>query len=215
MNARLAGGAVIAALALVSLGSASSLTVSSAGLATDEVGTCTAAAAADTYVDQSALQAGSSFGTEQTLSVRSQTLANRRAFVRFDFSSCGIPGAANVTGAELRLMLTTAPGSSSTHLLHRVTGAWTEASTWNTQPDVAASATASADTGTTAGATMTWTSPTLVADVQEWVDGTTTSDGWRISDSAESAFVAATAAYGAREHATATSRPVLFVTYEL
>lgn len=214
MRRLLAVGIALPALAVVAIASAASLSASSARLTTDEVGTCTAAPAADAYVDQLLPQAGSSFGTAQTLSVRSRAAANRRAFVRFDLSSCGITGSVNVTGAELRLVLTTAPGSSRTHALHAVTGGWTEASTWNDQPSVAATATASAATGTTAGATVTWTSSTLVADVQAWVDGTTTNNGWRISDSAEGAVVSVTAAYGAREHATATSRPLLVVTYE-
>jgi len=208
------GLAVVAALGLVSLASASSLLVSSGRLTADEVGTCTAAAAADAYVDQSVLSAGSSFGTQPTLSVRSQAVANRRAFARFDLSPCSIPTSATVTVAELRLVVTSAPGSSRTHAAHRIAAAWTETTTWNSQPAVAATASASAATGT-AGATVEWTSAALLADVRGWVDGTLANNGWRISDTAESALVGVTAAYAAREHTTAGSRPVLFVTYEL
>jgi len=214
VKGRFAGAAAVAAVVVVSVASASGLAVSSGRLTTDEIGTCTAAAADDTYVDQSLLAEEASFGADQTMSVRSQALANRRAFVRFDLSPCGIPAVTSVTGAELRLVLTTAPGSSRTHALHRVTSAWAETSTWNSQPAVSASASASTETGTTAGATVAWSSPTLVADVQSWVDGTSANHGWGISDATESALAAATAAYGAREHATAESRPQLFVTYE-
>ncbi len=209
-----AGAVAIATLALVSFASASSLTVSSGRLATDEIGVCTAAASGDTYVQQSLLSAGSSFGAEETLSVRSETLANRRAFVRFDLSPCSIPPAATVMGAELRLVVTAAPVSSRTHVVHRVAETWDEATTWNTQPEIAATVSASAATGTTAGATVTWTSPTLLGDVQGWVDGTIANDGWRIADASENAVVAAEVGYGASGHATATSRPEIFVTYE-
>jgi hypothetical protein len=204
---------VLAALAVASA-SASSLLVSSGRLATDEVGTCTAATASDAYVNQSAVSAGSSFGTEQTLSVRSQTLGNRRAFVRFDLAPCSIPASANVTDAELRLVVTAAPGSTRTHAAHRVTAAWDETTTWNSQPAVATSASASAATGTSAGATVAWTSATLLADVRGWVDGTFANHGWRISDATESALLAAAVEYGARENTTAGSRPHLFVVYE-
>jgi hypothetical protein len=208
------GLGALAAAALVSVASASSLAASSGRLAVDRVGTCTALAAADAYVDQSLLSAGSSFGTEQTLSVRSQSLANRRAFVRFDLSPCSIPPSANVTDAELRLIVTSAPGSNRTHAAHRVTVAWTETTTWDSQPAVAAAASASAATATSAGATVAWASATLLADVRGWVDGTLANHGWRISDGTEDALVAAEVGYGAREHSTATSRPHLFVVYE-
>lgn len=213
MRAGLAIG-VLAALAVASFASASSLLVSSGRVATDAVGTCTAAAAADAYVDQSFLSAGSSFGTGQSLSVRSQSLGNRRAFVRFDLSPCSISASATVTDAELRLVVTSAPGSSRTHAAHRVTAAWGESTTWNTQPAVAATASASSATGTSAGATVAWTSGTLLAEVRGWVDGTLTNHGWRISDGTESAAVPVTVEYGAREHTTATTRPVLFIVYE-
>lgn len=203
-----------AALGLVALASASTLGVSSARLATGRIGTCTVTAAADAYVDQTVVSANSSFGSGQTLSVRSQSLANRRTFVRFDLSPCSIPVSATVTAAELRLVVTSAPGSSRTHAAHRVTAAWDETTTWNSQAGVAAAASASAATGTSVGATVTWQSATLLDDVRGWVDGTLTNHGWRLSDTAESAFVPVTVAYGAREHATATNRPLLLVTYE-
>jgi len=208
------GIAALGAAALVSLAAASSLVVSSGRLATDTVGTCTASAAADAYVDSLLAAAGSSFGGETTLSVRSQAPGNRRAFVRFDLAPCAIPAGANITAAELRLVVTSAPGSSRTHAAHRVTATWGETTTWNSQPAVSAAASASAATGTANGATVMWTSAGLLADVMGWVDGSLANNGWRISDTAESALVGVTAAYGAREHGTAGSRPALFVTYE-
>jgi hypothetical protein len=212
VRARVAASVGLATVALVSVAAASSLTVSSGRLTTDTVGTCTATAAADTYVDQSVLAAGSSFGTQQTMAVRSQSLGNRRAFVRFDLAACAIPPTATVTAAELRLALTAAPGTSRTHVLHRATQAWTETTTWNSQAAVAGSATASAGTGTSAGAKVAWASAALTTEVQDWINGSV-HHGWRISDAAEGSLLAAAAAYASREHVSA-ERPELFVTYE-
>jgi hypothetical protein len=67
--------------------------------------------------------------------------------------------------------------------------------------------TASAVTGTTAGATL---SANVVYDVQAFLAGTT-NNGWLIADGDETSN--ATGALGARENATAADRPQLVITY--
>lgn len=149
-------------------------------------------------------------GTSTTLRVRSSSLGNRRAFVRFDLSSCGLGGDDAIRGASLSLVLGTAPASSRTHELRRVTATWTETGITNAnQPAVAGTATAAQPTGTTPGATLTWN---VLADVQAFRAGTT-NDGWRISDSAEGAVSAVEGSYRSREFATATDRPKLTIDY--
>lgn len=149
-------------------------------------------------------------GTATTLRVRSSTLGNRRAFVRFDLSSCGLGSDDAIRAASLSLVLGTAPASSRTHEVRRVTAAWSETGiTSANQPAVAGTATATHATGTTSGATLAWN---VLADVQAFHAGTT-NDGWRISDATESAVSAVEGSYRSREFATAADRPKLTIDY--
>ena len=171
--------------------------------------TCSLGPAADTYVAEDA--GTTNYGTSTSLLVRSEALANRRAFLRFDLSSCSIPSNASIGTAALRLTLTSPPTVSRTYEVHRASAAWTEAAvTWSTQPSVLAPATSSAVTGTTAGAIVEWS---VKADVEAFVQGTVTNEGWRISDATESESTARESGFAAREEVTSSSRPVLTVTY--
>jgi hypothetical protein len=175
--------------------------------------TCTLGAVADTYSDALALNAGSNFGTAVDLHVRSDVLGNKRSFVRFDITSCAIPSGADVTAATLRIFMRTAPsgGASRTLAAHRVTASWGETTlTSNNPPAVAASATASTATGTVSGVTLPWT---VLTDVQAFVAGSTANQGWRLSDSVESAAVSTQTVLGSRESATAGERPQLVIGY--
>jgi hypothetical protein len=173
--------------------------------------TCTLAAAADTYADGALLAASSNFGTAATLAVRTDTLGNKRSFVRFDTTACASFSSADVKSARLELYLATAPAASRTYTVHRVTASWAETSlTWNNQPGVAGSASDSVATGTTNGDVLTWS---VTADVQGFVNGTFTNQGWRIADSAEGAVLAREGLFASREAGTATQRPRLVVTY--
>lgn len=166
---------------------------------------CTLSPVADSDVD-TALNTG----TATTLRVRSSALGNRRAFVRFDLASCGLDADDAIRAASLSLVLGTAPASSRAHDLWRVTAAWTETgvSSFN-QPAVAATETATQDTGTTAGATLSWN---VLADVRAFHGGTP-NYGWRVSDAAEGAATAVEAVYRSREFATAAERPKLTIDY--
>jgi hypothetical protein len=202
---------------------AASLIVTSADLTTYSVATtvpvssCTVTSIADTYADQAALSAGSNFGGGTTMlvesSVTSVTLlpSNKRSFVRFDLSSCSIPSVASVVSATLNLYLSTAPSASRTYDTFRVTGSWGETTlTWNNQPAVAATATASVATGSTSGTTLSWN---VAGDVQSFVSGAATNNGWRISDRSESSTTTRTGRFATREAGTPTQRPTLTITY--
>lgn len=182
---------------------------------TATVTTCTQTSSADTYGDE--LYSGTNYGTAASAYVSSADLltlglGNRRTFVSFDLSACGIPSNADVRSASLRLHLADAPGSSRTYLVNRVTGSWGETTlTWSNQPSVSSTATASASTGTTDGVTQQWD---VSADVSAFVAGTATNHGWRVSDSSESALLLSyTGRFSTKEAATASHHPQLVVTY--
>ncbi len=171
--------------------------------------TCAVAPAADTHVAEGA--STTNYGTSASLLVRSEALANRRALLRFDLSSCSIPSNASIRAAALRLTLASPPAASRTYEVHRATAAWSEsAATWSTQPSVAPSPTSSALTGTTAGAVVEWS---VKADIEAFVQGTAANEGWQIRDATESEPTAVESEFAAREHTTISSRPVLTVSY--
>lgn len=207
----LAGGAVgfaaslgLTPKALIVFTSASSVPIS----------TCTPTPAADTYADEAS--SGNNFGTATTLHVKSSVVLvvlqqNKRSFARFDISSCSIPTSARVLTAKMRLFLSTAPSASRTYQVHRVTEAWGETTlTWGNQPTTAGTATASVTTGTASNVTLEWD---VLADVNGFVAGTTTNQGWRIRDSVEGSGTAREGQFSAREHATVSQRPSLVITY--
>jgi hypothetical protein len=210
--AALGSGAAFAASLGITSGDLTTYTVAT----TVPIGSCTLTATADTYADQATLSAGSNFGTGTTMQVESsQSLAllptNKRSFARFDLSSCSIPSSAQVVSATLNLYLSTAPSASRTYNAHRVTATWGETTlTWNNQPGVAASATASIATGTTSGTTLSWN---VASDVQSFVGGSLTNNGWRLSDSSESSATTRRGTFAAREIGTASQRPSLAITY--
>jgi hypothetical protein len=204
LAAILLGGGATAAAAPLSL-SSQLVTVFRVN-ATVPLTSCTAGATADAYVTEPL----SGAGTETELRVASAFGANKRSFLRLDLASCAIPTVARVTSAALRLHLSTAPGSSRTYDVFRVTASWVESLTWVTQPAVAASASASAATGTTAGVTLAWN---VLTDTAAFVAGTQTNNGWRVSDRTESNLTAIEGRFSAREHASSSQRPALAVSW--
>jgi hypothetical protein len=209
VSAAALGAAVVASAA--SLGLVPARLTSYGAASTVAASTCSlAASAADAYVDGAALQTNSNFGGSPDLWVRSSALGDRRSFVRFDLSGCGIPASARVTGATFSLFMSQAPSSSRSYEARRVSAAWVESTvTWSNQPAVAGAATATT-TGTTAGVTLSWP---VTSDVQSFVAGSATNNGWRVADSSEGALSAVSSVFGSRERATAGERPTLVVTY--
>lgn len=206
--------ATAALLGLAPVALASGLLVSADSLTAWQTATvvpttsCSMIASADTYADE--LLSLTNFGTSNELHVRSELLANRRTYTRFDLNACSIPAGAKVREASLVLHLATAPTSGRTHEAVRITETWAETTlTWLNKPSAAASATASTTTGTTSGVELTWA---VTADVQAFVDGSVANHGWLIRDAAEGAAIARQAAFTSREQ-TPSSHPKLVVEY--
>lgn len=200
MNRQVLWFALLVTLSILLLAStaaiATSLNISAAPLATftrsyGSPSTCSLQPVADSHVRNSGADADTNYGTLATLDVRADAASAARAFVRFDLSSCSpaIPADAILHGANLRLTLFSNATATRTYDLHRSTGDWDEATvTWNNQPTVAAGATSSVtvSSGTTAPAVVEWN---VQADVQDFVTGAATNDGWRLKDSAEDTTV--------------------------
>jgi hypothetical protein len=173
---RSAGIALLLAALVLSLGAtgalAAALGVTSRALTvftkTVSAATCTLTAApnpstaeTDTFVQENS--ASSNFGTATTLDVRSNPGSRRFSFLRFDLAGCSIPAGANVTSATLKVVLTTAPGSSRQYQVYRVGSSWTEtAVTWTTRPGVLSASS---------------TSTTLAANLSNSATSMTVADG--------------------------------------
>ena len=179
------------------------------------VSTCTLTPSADDYVAQ---DDGSNFGSATSLHVQSYqttilvltTERNRRAFVRFDLSSCGIAAGARVKSATLSVFLSSAPTQNRTWNIGRVTGAWTENNISWPGPTTAAIASTSITTGTTSNVTR---SANVTSDVASFVSGSQTNRGWRIMDSAEGSSTERNGQFRSREFATVSQRPSLVIDY--
>jgi hypothetical protein len=205
--------ALASALGTAGLAVAASVGVTSAKLTTYSAATsipastCSLTSTADTYAYQ--FSANTNFGGATTMFVQDRTGRHQRSFAQFDVASC-IPANALVVSASLGLYMSSAPQSSRTYNANRVTASWVETTlTWNNQPAVNGTATASVATGTTNGVTLSWN---VASDVQLYADGTS-NFGWRIADAAEGANSTRTATLRTRETATAAQRPALSITY--
>jgi hypothetical protein len=199
-----AGVALAAGLAL----SPARLTVHSAAV-TVPTSTCELRAEADTYADETLLL--SNFGTATDLAVRAQLLGNRRSYLRFDLTACGLAATAEVKAAALTLYMSAAPTAGRTYGVHRLTATWGETTlNWSNAPASAAGATASTATGTTSGVTRSWD---VTADVSAFVAGTAANHGWLLRDATEGGLSGVGATFGSDERASASERPLLTITY--
>ncbi len=186
-------------------------TPTSTPTATPTPTTVTLTASADSWVDQNAPSGNA--GSDTDLKVRSTTSGspdrNHRAFVQFSLAS--IPSGATIQSASLQLYLYDAPGASRTYDVHRVTASWAESAiTWSNQPAVAGSATTTTATGTSDNVTLSWS---VTADVQAFVNGSQTNNGWRIKDQTESGSSDREGRFRSKEYGTSAQRPQLVVTY--
>lgn len=168
---------------------------------------CTLTAVADSYVDEALPD--TAFGPEEYVAVSSGP-TDRRAFVRFDIASCGVPAGAEVRSARMSLLLTAAPAWARTWEVQRVTDVWHGPTvTWNTAPTVAAGVTDTAAVGTVAGVAVSWN---VRADVADVVSGAATDRGWRIADADEESPVTVGGALASHE-AAESERPSLTLTW--
>ena len=171
--------------------------------------TCTLSAAADAYVDHA--NQSTNYGSAVTLAVASATTAERRTFVRFELANCSpaIPATAIVQSATLQLTTAMAAAATRTYELRRAQASWNEVSIrWVNQPG-AGSVTASTAvvSGTSSGTVISWSA---ISDVQSFITGAATNNGWRLSDSAEGSG-SATLNFNSRE--AASGHPQLVITY--
>lgn len=165
----------------------------------------------DSYVDQA--NSGTNYGTATTIYVQSRSSSrNMRTFEMFNVSD--IPAQATIVSANLSLYKTGGTGSSTrTYNLYRVTASWTEASiTWTNQPAVSGTLTDSISVAT--GTNNVWKTWDATSDVQNFVNGSYTNYGWRISDNSESSSTQYASNFASEEYTTDTSlRPKLDIYY--
>lgn len=176
----------------------------------------------DSWADENAKT--SNKGTGTTLQVQSRSGSNNRPYLRFDLSKCvpAVATSATVGKATLRLNLGTAPTASRTYNINRVTGpcpesattCWTETGlTWNNQPSVASSATATLALASSS-TTNQYYAFDVTADVAAMVAGTVSNYGWRIADSAEGNATSVTAIFKAKNASSnAAGAPQLVIAY--
>lgn len=181
---------------------------------------------ADTYVDQT--NATTNNGSATSMSIESKSTVNRRVYISFALTKCSpaIPSTATVRLATLRLWITALPSTCRTYDIFRVQSSWSETGiTWNNQPfgttlNNPASSQATAQLVSVGSSTCTTTATGYVSfnvtsDVQAFVAGTATNNGWMIRDDAEgSAGTAQTASFASKETNVITEEPQLIVTYQ-
>lgn len=180
-----------------------------AGSQTLTKGTCTlqgTGSTTDTYLDEQSPTG--SFGGSTTLSVGPKTNKRTWALVRFNLASCGIPSSGGADSATLKLVITTAPGSSQSLDVSTIQSSWSGSTTWNTAPSTSA-AFATISTGTTSGVTK---SVTVTADVDALIKNGSANYGWLISEASSGTNVQTL--FGAAENATAANQPQLVISYE-
>ena len=161
----------------------------------------------------------------------------RRALVRFPVGS--IPAGATITNVRLRLYMSRSSGNDVDIELHRITSPWSEGpadptqgegqgapasagdvtwthavydtTLWGTPGgDLAAAASATQTIGT-ATQNYSWSSATMVSDVQAWVDGSAANEGWMLV--APGAATADARRFESRQSAQSARRPALIVTF--
>ncbi len=130
----------------------------------------------------------------------------RRLLIRFDLST--VPSLVSIDSVALQMVVTNVPsgGTTVTHALFRLTNSWSEGTgigtgsggqivnggvtwsyrqypilAWNSAGgDFVSSTSASTIVSTVVGSTTVWTGPGMTADVQGWVNGSLSNDGWII-----------------------------------
>ena len=174
-------GLVLLTVAGAGVAYAATLNVASAhlwaGSQTLTKSSCTLAPSVDTFVNESSTSQTN--GSATTLDVIPDTGSRKYSFLQFDLSSCSVPATGGADSATLSIFLVNAPKGSLTVSASRVTSAWSNSTTWTTQPTTVA-ATDSKSSGTTNGVWLTFT---VTADVDGFINGLASNFGWRITES--------------------------------
>jgi len=234
MNCRRTALAIVFAVAFgASSASAASLTVNSNTLTTFHTCVLTAISSTstvnfDSFVNQAS--AAQNNGTTTTMTVNSSgTSKNTRTYIQFDLTQCAphVPASAAIRAATVRLYATAIPSTCRTQYIFPVTAAWTELGIkWNTQVTAwqttnvpaTAGATSSMSIGTgcaTNNAANNYvTGWNVTTDVQGFVNGTGTNNGWMVRDGTEDSATAANSTYASSEQTGgALKGPQLWIDY--
>lgn len=180
---------------------------------------------ADAHVRQA--KPNTNYGTSTTLNVRSNTVGNERAYLKFDLTACQpvIAYGAIVRLATLRLFVSKLPTHCRTYDIFSATSSWSEGTiTWNNQPFGTALNNPPAGSGSTSftlgahGSCQFQNEPasltaTLSSDVQSFVSGSTTNLGWMMRDDAEDSTGSEIGTFTAKDAGVIAEAPQLTVTY--
>lgn len=206
--------AVCLAAATATAGFAATLSVSSghlwAGSQTLTKNTCALSGSpvTDTFVNEAS--PSSSYGGGSTIDALADSSSRRWAFLKFDLSSCNIPSSGGADSATLSLYVTRAPARSFTLTLARVLNSWSNSLTWNgAQSLTYAGATDTTSSGTSTG----WVSFTVTANVDEFIQGITTNNGWVVTASGSTQNANKDLIQFASSSAS-SNRPQLVIDYE-
>lgn len=160
----------------------------------------------------------------------------RRGLLMFDLSS--VPAGATVTGVTLTLNCSQAQGGTSLIDLHRALADWGEGTSasagGNGAPATAGdatwvfnffpvsiwanqggdfSATVSGSQSVLGAGVYTWSSSTMVADVQSWIDNASANFGWVVTGDESASGTAKR--FDTRENIPSAFRPTLHVEYTI
>ena len=166
------------------------------------------------------------------------TGAIRRALLRFNVAS--IPPGSTITAVTLTLNMSMSITDATNVTAHRVTASWGEGTSlppnnggdgikatpndatwthrfysttlWTTQGGQFAAA-ASATTSVNANGLYNWTSATMIANVQQWVNTPSSNFGWILRGDEVSS--ASTKRFDTKENTSTSLRPKLVITYTL
>ncbi len=234
-------GLVFVAAALITIPTASAASLSLASQHLTPVRTCilsgypsTETIEPDSLVEQG--NAGTNYGTQNYLYVQTGNATNMRAYLSFALTACtpAILSTATVTSAVLRLYAYTVATTCRTYDVFRVgvggTTYWPASLTWtaaaidwtnqpagttiNNPPTGDATASENVGTGCTTGITAAgYASWTVTSDIQAFVNGTDTNDGWMIRDATEGSTTAYHTYFRSENDNSATEDPQLVITY--
>ena len=160
----------------------------------------------------------------------------RRAVLAFDVS--GVPLGATIDSVSLRLNMSKTPSGTQTVSAHRLTADWGEGNSVSTGGRGASSASGDATwihrifnstswsspggdfvSSATASQTVSgigaysWSSAQMVADVQAWVNASSTNFGWLLKGNESSSRTAKR--FDSRQNSNEPNRPALTITYTL
>ncbi|OGF26218.1 MAG: hypothetical protein A2V63_07425, partial [Candidatus Eisenbacteria bacterium RBG_19FT_COMBO_70_11] len=197
-------------------------------------------ASKDNTLYESATGATSNGAGEYIFTGRTKDGFKRRAVIAFDIAA-NIPAGATINSVSLQLNVSrVANNTLRTTTLHRILADWGEGTsnagqnegqgapsttndaTWihRFYPSTLWSAaggdfvvTASASTGITGNGNYTWSSPTMVSNVQSWLDSPATNLGWLVLG--DESVIETAKRLGSSENAQTSQRPALTVDYSV